>query len=489
MRVIVIGAGLGGLSAACHLAGRGYDVQVIERDPLPGGRAGVFTSEGFTFDTGPSVLTMPSILESTFNAAGTDMADVLNLVPVDPMYRATFPDTEPLHLVRGRQAMTDHIREVCGSAEAANFGPFCDWLGELYRIEMPNFIDKNFNSALDMVNPPTPMIELVRRGGLRKLVRKVNGYFKDERLRRMFSFQALYAGMSPLDALAIYGVITYMDSVGGVFFPRGGMHEIPTALKTAAEKAGAVFHFNTSVEQITRKADGSVSGVALDNGTSLHAQVVVANPDLRAVYEQLLGEHPPRLVRSGQYSPSCLVWHAGVRGDLPEPAAHHNISFGGQWKEAFDAIIDTGKPMPDPSILITAPTVTEPSMAPSGCHNLFVLEPVPNLDGQVDWNRDGQFLRDRLRERVSNLGFPTDVVTEKWYDPLVWQELGMERGTPFALSHKFSQTGPFRPNNVDKRIPGLVMVGSTTVPGVGVPMVLISGKLAAQRVEQIRARS
>ncbi len=490
MRVVIIGAGLGGLSAACHLAGAGHQVTVVEREALPGGRAGVARQNGFTFDTGPSVLTMPDILRAAFAATDTDMDTALDLQPVDPMYRATFPDQAPVHLRRGQQAMEAEIREVCGPGDAAQFSPFCEWLTELYRIEMPSFIDRNFDSMIDMVNPARPMVDLFRAGGMNKLINKVNGFFNDERLRRLFSFQALYAGMSPFDALAIYGVITYMDSVGGVYFPRGGMHEIPTTLAAAAEKVGTEFVYSTSVLQILRKTDGSVRGVGLDNGRSLQADVVVANPDLGVVYRDLLGTvKPPRVVTKGEYSPSCLVWHAGVKGDLPADAAHHNIAFGGQWDEAFEALIQTGRPMPDPSILITAPTKSDPSMAPAGCHNLFVLEPVPNLDGTIDWDREGAALRDRLRGRVESLGFPVEAVTELWVDPPAWKQMGHERGTPFSLSHKFLQTGPFRPNNIDKRIPGLVFVGSTTVPGVGVPMVLISGKLAAQRVQKIQDAS
>jgi phytoene desaturase len=144
--------------------------------------------------------------------------------------------------------------------------------------------------------------------------------------------------------------------------------------------------------------------------------------------------------------------------------------------------------MPDPSILVTLHSLDDASLAPAGCSSIYVLEPTPNLDGRIDWSRERDRITDSLRAKVAGLGYPTDVVVERLYDPLDWEAMGMERGTPFALAHTFRQTGPFRPNNVDKRVPGLVFTGSSTLPGVGVPMVLVSGKLAAERVQQFAGR-
>jgi phytoene desaturase len=201
----------------------------------------------------------------------------------------------------------------------------------------------------------------------------------------------------------------------------------------------------------------------------------------------LPGSIAPRAARRGRYSPSCLLWVAGVEGAAPPHAAHHNLHFGSQWDAAFRALVHDGSVMPDPSILVTLHSLDDPTLAPPGCSTLYVLEPTPNLQGSVDWTRHRDVAVDRLRAQVAALGYPTTVVTEEVYDPLDWEAMGMERGTPFALAHTFGQTGPFRPRNVDRRVPGLVFVGSGTVPGVGVPMVLLSGKLAAQRVGRFEA--
>ena len=426
---------------------------------------------------------MPGLLRDTFAAAGADMDDHVTLRPVDPMYRAVYPDGSSLRVRHGREAMTEEIARVCGPSEAAAFGPFCDWLAELYRAEMPDFIDRNFDSPLDYARSIGALTRIVRMGGLRSVHRKVSSFFADDRLHKLFSFQAMYAGLSPFDALAIYCVITYMDSVEGVSFPRGGMHSMATGLAAAITAHGGEVRLGTAVERIERGPSGAVSGVRLADGTTIAADAVVANPDLPVAYRELLDVPAPRTARRGRYSPSCLLWLAGVRGEVPTEAAHHNIHFGRTWREAFTALLDEGRRMPDPSILVTVPTRSDPSLAPAGAHSLYVLEPAPNLDGHVDWTGERERIRDDLAGRVAALGYPAEIEVEEFLDPVDWEARGMERGTPFALAHTFFQTGAFRPSNRDRRIPGVFFVGSGTTPGVGVPMVLVSGRLAAERVQ------
>jgi phytoene desaturase len=482
-RVVVVGAGLAGLSAACHLVGAGFEVVVVEREPIPGGRAGRIVRDGFTFDTGPTVMTMPDLLADAVRAAGARLDDLLPMVRLDPAYRATFADGSEIRVRAGHDAMRAEIERTCGPADAAAFDDFVVWLRALYELEMPHFIDRNFDSPLDLVSSPVVAARLVRMGGFRRLGPVVAERFRDERLRRLFSFQAMYAGLPPSRALAIYAVITYMDSVAGVYFPQGGMGQIPVAMARAAELGGTEFHWGTTVHEILRGPNGRVAAVDLGGGERLRADAVVCTLDTAVAYERLLPVvRPPRAVRAGRYSPSAVVWHVGVRGEPPATVSHHNIHFAEEWDSAFDALIGDLRLMPDPSRLVTIPSMTDPSLAAPGGSTLYVLEPVPHLGGSVDWTTEREPMRDRLMGFLASQGYPTDVVTEELVTPLEWRAMGMAAGTPFALAHTFLQTGPFRPPNVERQMPGLVFAGSGTVPGVGVPMVLISGRLAAERV-------
>ncbi len=489
-RVAIIGAGLGGLSAACHLVGAGHDVVVLERGHQPGGRAGSLELDGYRFDTGPTVLTMPELFERCFQAVGVEMADLLTVTPIDPIYRASFADGSEINVRRGLEPMADEIRTACGPAEADAFRRFATWLGELYRLEMDPFIARNYDSPLDLVRPLSPALALLRHGGFRRLGPTVAKYFADERLQRLFSFQALYAGLAPQRAFALYAVITYMDTVGGVVTTGGGVEALPRALAEAARRGGAEIRYGADVERIvtTRPDGGPVTGVRLADGEFVVADAVVCNADMPDAYARLLPQvTAPRAVRHGRYSPSAVVWHVGARGALPDRVAHHNIHFGHEWAGAFRTLLDEGRRMPDPSLLVSVRSLDDPAAAPPGGHSMYVLEPVPNLTAPIDWGRERERVRADLGEALARYGYPTDIEVEALHDPTDWQRQGLAHGTPFSLAHTFAQTGPFRPANLTRRVPGLVFVGSSTVPGVGVPMVLVSGELAAQRVATMEA--
>ncbi len=485
-RAVVVGAGLGGLAAACHLAGRGWQVDVIERDDGPGGRAGRFERAGFRFDTGPTVLTMPDLLAATFEAAGADMADFVTLRRLDPAYRACFADGSELLVRSDRDAMVEEVRRVCGPGAADAFVRYCRWLGELYAVELGSFLARNYDGPADLLRPVGPALRLLRLGGLGRLDGRVRRTFADGRLRRLFSFQALYAGVAPQQALALLAVISYMDVVAGVWFPDGGIHAVASGLTAAAEKAGVAFRFATPVERIVLSggSEGAVRGV-MAGGELVGADVVVCNADLPGAYSLVPGLRPPPRLRRPHFSPSALVWHAGVRGTPGPCLAHHNIHFGAAWRSSFRSVIDDGVRMPDPSVLVSVPSLTDPALAPDGASVLYALEPVPNLAGAVDWARDRPGAEERFRARLDAWGYPVEeVVTSALVDPVDWARAGLAAGTPFSMAHRFLQSGPFRAANVERRAPGLVFAGCGTVPGVGVPMVLLSGRLAADRAAE-----
>jgi phytoene desaturase len=477
--IVVVGAGLGGLSAALHLAGAGRQVTVLEREAVPGGRAGLIRDHGYHFDTGPTVLTMPDLVAQPLNAVGEELSDWVTLRRLDPAYRARFADGSTIHVRATGEAMADEIRTVCGAEDAAGYERFVAYLRRLYRIELPHFIDRNLDSPLQLVG--LPLARLAAMGGFRRLDRKVASFVQDERLRRLFSFQAMYAGLSPARALAIYSVITYMDTVAGVYFPEGGMHAIPRALAAAAAAHGVTVRYNTRVRRL--EVSGSrVRAVLTETGERIAADAVVVNADLPTAYHELLTPgHTPWRVKRLRYSPAAVVLHAGSQFTKPD-AAHHTIQFGSAWERTFDEIIDRGEPMSDPSFLLTQPTVSDPSLAPADRHTYYALFPTPNLrTTTTDWRDYPDHILDTLEKRGYD-GFRDGIECLHVTTPYDWQEQGITAGAPFGAAHTFAQTGPFRPPTLDRRIENLVFAGSNTQPGVGVPMVLISGRLAAARI-------
>jgi len=476
-RVVVVGAGLGGLSAALRLAAAGRAVTVLEREPAPGGRAGRLELDGYSFDTGPTVLTMPELIADALGAVGERLADWLELEPVDPLYRAHYPDGSTLDVHADVEAMAAEVERVCGPTEAAGYRRFVDYVSALYRAQLRSFIDRNLDSPLQLLGPD--LLRLLRLRGFGRLAPAVARHLKDPRTQRVFSFQALYAGVSPYAALAVYAVIAYMDSVAGVFFPAGGMAAVPEAMAAAAEKHGVEIRYSTQVTRVELRGGRAVA-VHTVGGDRIPADVVVLNPDLPVAYRELLGEEPRRLRRL-TYSPSCYLMLAGSTKRY-DHGAHHTISFGHAWREVFEEL-GSGRLMSDPSLLVTNPTHSDPRLAPDGREIYYVLFPTPNLDAPLDWSRLAPRYREHVLatlERRGWEGFGEAIEVEDVTTPADWAARGMERGAPFAAAHSFRQTGPFRPGN--RWGENVVFAGSGTSPGVGVPMVLISGRLAAERV-------
>jgi phytoene desaturase len=482
-RVVVVGAGLGGLAAAIRLAVAGADVTVLEREERPGGRAGRFERDGFAFDTGPSVLTMPSLLAELFSLAGEQISDHLTLQRLDPAYRAVFHDGSVLRIRGSLDAMVAEVRDVCGPAEAIRFTRFAEHLAQLYDAEYDTFIDANFDSPLDLARPAA-LARVARLGGFRRMMPLVSSMLTDWRLIRMFTFQAMYAGMSPYEALGVYAVIAYMDAIAGVYFPAGGMHAVSEALAGLAQRCGVDLQLGVSAERVDIRA-GRAVGVVTKAGEHLTADAVVLNPDLPIAYRDLLGEDlTPRRVRRLRYSPSCIVVHLGLSRRLDDPA-HHTIHFASDYAASFDDIL-AGRLQRDPSWFLTVPTASDPSLAPDGGEVLFMLVPAPNLVGNsLNWDAQAPREIAAAQRRLAAAGYgdiESATVVAQAVTPADWARQGMAAGTPFAASHHFGQTGPFRPRNVAPKVGGVVFTGSGTTPGVGVPMVLVSGKLAAERV-------
>ncbi|MFF8481282.1 phytoene desaturase [Streptomyces antibioticus] len=479
--VVVVGAGLAGLSATLHLLGAGRRVTLLERDPLPGGRAGRLERGGYRIDTGPTVLTMPDLADEAFAAVGESLRDRVDLVPLHPAYRALFADGSRLDVHTGEEAMAAEVERFAGAAEAAGYRRLRGWLERLYRAQMRRFIDANFDSPLALLNPD--LARLAALGGFGRLDARIGRHLRDERLRRVFSFQALYAGVPPERALAAYAVIAYMDTVAGVYFPRGGMHALPRAMADAAANAGADLRLGQDVVRLERSA-GRITAVVTDRDR-VPCDAVVLTPDLPVSY-RLLGRTPRRPLRI-RHAPSAVVLHLGTDRTWPQ-LAHHTLSFGARWHRTFDELTRAGRLMSDPSLLVTRPTDTDPTLAPPGRHLHYVLAPCPNTDlgpDAVAWGELAPRYRDSVLRELDRRGLTglADAVEEEvLVTPADWTAQGHAAGTPFSAAHTFAQTGPFRPRNLVRGTENAVLAGCGTTPGVGVPTVLLSGKLAAARI-------
>ena len=489
-RVVVIGAGFAGLSAALHLAGRGREVTVVERESWPGGRAGRLDVDGYRLDTGPTVLTMPDVIDETFAAVGESCSERLDLLTVDPAYHAQFADGSSIDVHSDADRMAAAIEEFAGSEQAAGYRQLRDWLTRLYYTEFDGFIARNFDSPLSLLNPQ--LARLAAIGGFRNWDAMVKRYISDPRLRRVFTFQSLYAGVAPRQALAVYAVIAYMDTVSGVVFPRGGMRALPDALAAAAAAAGVQFRYGEAVTGL-ECAGGRVAAVRTDRDQRIVCDAVVLTSELPQTY-RLLNRKPHR-IGTLRPAPSAVVVHIGAPRAAPanHRLAHHNIVFGAAWDDTFTDIIRDGRLMRDPSLLVTRPTASDASLAPADRDLFYVLAPAPNLSrGVVDWSRIGHAYADQLVDIVAARlvpGLRDGAEVLHVVNPGDWARQGMVAGTPFALAHTFTQTGPFRPANTVRGIDNAVLAGSSTVPGVGVPTALISGRLAADRITGLVEKS
>ncbi len=482
--LVVVGAGLAGLSAAMHLAGAGRRVTVLEAGSAPGGSAArvCLPARGggtYQLDTGPTVLTMPDILADCFAALGESLSDWVTLRPLDPAYRAQFADGTGLSVTSDVDRMTERIRAFSGSADADGYRRYVTFVTRLYRLQIRDFIDRNFDSPVDLAG--SSLAKLVALRGFSRLAPTVARYFRDERLQRVFSFQALYAGVSPARARALYAVISYMDLVEGVSYPVGGMNALPTAMEAAARKAGVELVYGARVTGTAWSGDRVIELRCLD-GRTWHPDAVVLTLDRPAALE-VLDRTPRRRPARTSYSPSCVVMAAGVKASWPG-AAHHTMHFGHAWSQVFDDL-DSGRLMRDPSFLVSLPSVTDPGLAPAGSSAAYVLFPAPNLDHAepLDWTRLRGYYREHMLSTVENAGyrgFSDAIDTEVLITPQDWADRGLGAGTPFAAAHTFAQTGPFRSRNTLGE--NVAFAGASTTPGVGVPMVLISGRLAAERL-------
>jgi phytoene desaturase len=481
-RAVVIGAGFGGLATAARLAHAGYQVTVLERHAVPGGRAGLWESAGFRFDTGPSLVLMVEYWERLFRDVGHRMEDYVTLVQLDPNYRIHYPDGTTLEITSRLNSLLENVERIEPGA-APGLLRFLARSGELYRKGLA-FVDRNMHTAGSMFTPGHASLLLGggALGGLRSMVAK---YVRDERLRDALTFQSLYLGLSPYESLAIYSLLPYTEIAGGLYYPMGGIHRLATALAELAVKLGATVRYAARVSRI-EQTGRKVTGVLLEDGSRLPADVVVSNADLPYTYATLLGEPCPRVDRM-EFSCSVVLMYLGVSRRYPG-LLHHNLVVPARMREACDTIFRDHRMPADPPFYICAPSRTDPSVAPAGCETLFVLVLAPSQDPArpINWLVEGPRVEAQMLGRLERFGLDglrRHVVTRRIFTPDDFtRDFGNIRGEAFGLAHGLRQIGYLRPHNRHARLSNLYFVGQSTHPGCGLPMVLISARCVTERV-------
>jgi phytoene desaturase len=484
--VAIIGAGVGGICAAIHLARAGLQVTVFEKNPNPGGRCDWIERDGHHFDTGPTLMVMQKVYEAEFAALGSHLQDMLNLQRVDPSYRLIFDDGSQMALTSDRQFMKEQLESI----EQGAYQGFLRYHQEgerHYRVGMDRLVNRNFRRFTDLFNfRNIPLIyqlkPLVSHYG------SMSNFFKSPRLKAAFTFQDVYMGLSPFYAPATFSLMPYTELEHGVWYPRGGMYSIVEALMHLAGEAGVEFAFDTTVEQIVVHGN-EVDGLVLEHGEHFRANAVLANADLPYVYQKLLpkNDYAGKLLQK-QYSCSVISFFWGV--DKPyEAVGPHNLFLADDYRENFSAIIDNLSLPDNPSLYIHAPTRLDPSMAPPGEETLIAVVPVGHLsqNGEQDWNELTDRARGHVFRRLKLLGI-TDLEAhikfETSFTPLSWQKrYNLVKGSTHGLSHNLTQLAWMRPSNRHSRYHNLYFVGASTHPGTGLPTVMISARLVAQRIK------
>jgi phytoene desaturase len=483
--VAIVGAGIGGIATAAHLARLGFRVRVFEKNARPGGRLDHFWRDGHHFDTGPTLLVLPLVYQTEFERLGSSLTEALDLQRVDPTYRLVFDDGRQLALTSDDRAMHDQLEAI----EPGSYAAFRRYLkegGEAYRTAMELLVDREPRLLPDLLSPRA--LALARQiPSFLPHYSRVRTYFDDPRLQAAFTFQDIYMGLSPFEAPALFSMMPYSELAHGVWFPRGGMYRIVEALMRLARAAGVEFEFDCPVRRILVDGD-SASALLLEDGRRVPAAAVVANADLPYVYMQLL---PPdgrakRLARK-RYSCSVISFFWGV-DRVVEGLGPHTLFLTDDYRDNFDSLDRRHGLAENPSLYVHAPARLDPSLAPPGQDTLTAIVPVGHLDENAgqDWSTLRQRARSQVLRRLADLGvadLETHLKFEVNFTPLSWRRrYNLVKGATHGLSHTLTQMAYFRPSNRHPRLHNVYFVGASTHPGTGVPTALISARLTAERL-------
>ncbi len=490
-KAIVIGSGFGGLAAAIRTQAKGYQVTLLEMRDKPGGRAYVYEDQGFIYDAGPTIVTVPFILDDLAEAAGKSIQDYVTLVPCDPFYRIYFHDGTVFDY-RGEQEKLE--------AEIAKFSPedvkgyrrFCDYSEKVFDRAFTDLAAHSFDRFNEMIKVAP---DLIRLRAEQSVFKRVSSFIKHPKLRQVFSFEPLLIGGNPLRSSAIYSMIHYLEKTWGVHFAMGGTGALVNGLVRMFEDIGGTLELNARVEEIQVES-GKVAGVRLADGREMPAEVVISNGDVANTYRKLI--HPQhrrkwtdRRLERMSYAMSLFVVYFGTDRTY-EHLPHHSIVLGPRYEELLGDIFDRKIVAEDFSLYLHAPTRTDPSLAPPGCECFYVLSPVPNLRGGQDWDAIKDEYADRIFASLEKEHLVPDlrkhlrsqlIFTPKDFET----KLDAYAGTAFQFEPTLTQSAWFRPHNKSEDVGNLYFVGAGTHPGAGLPGVISSARVLDHFIHPIPA--
>ncbi|MDU9690380.1 phytoene desaturase family protein [Priestia aryabhattai] len=488
-KVIVVGAGLGGLSAAIRLSADGYDVTVVEKSERIGGKLNIRSGKGFSFDTGPSILTMPWVLEQLFESAGRNIHDYLTIERIEPQWRTFFQDGTQIDLTSDLPRMLQQLQELAPE-DIEGFFDYLSYANKMYESNLKSFYKKSLSGLHDLRTMHT-VKELLQMDPMRSMDATTRKYFSNKHLRQLFNFLIMYIGSSPYHAPAVLTQLAHVQLGLGIYYVKGGMYKIAEAMDKLLQELGVTVHLNTPVKEITTSG-AKATGITLENAESLSADVVVSNLEAIPTYRYLLKNHAQAAKQTQQlakFEPtvSGLVLLLGVNKQYKQ-LQHHNFFFSKDQKEEFDTIFNKGKIAMDPTIYIGVSSKSDPTQAPEGKENLFVLTHVPPLKEGDDWAALKDRYRDVVLKKLEAMGLEdlrSSIEFEYTFTPNDIQELyGANGGSIYGVATDRKKNGGFKIPARSQLLSNLYFVGGSTHPGGGVPMVTLSGQLTADAINE-----
>jgi phytoene desaturase len=492
-RIVVVGAGLGGLAAAIRLRAAGHRVTLLEKRAQLGGRAAQLKADGYTFDMGPSIITAPHLLRDLWASANARLDDDVELVPVTPYYRIYFADGRHFDYGGAPEQVEAQLRAFDPNA-VDGYRRFMAATRHIYQRAFEDLAGQPFHKLTTFLKL---VPELLRLNAARSVYDFVSRFFRDPQLRTVFSFHPLFIGGNPFRASAIYSIVPYLERQGGVWFARGGMYAVVKAMHALFGRLGGQTRLSTSVaEVVVDDATRRATGVRLDNGELIAAGAVVLNADVATAYVRLVPARyrrkmTDRRIRGYRYSMSCFLLYLGLDRQYPQ-LLHHTVVMAPRYRGLIRDIFD-GQGLPrDMSLYLHAPTKTDFTMAPPGCESLYALVPVPHLGRGIDWTREAQPFRDRIVHFLEHdfglTGLEQSIKFEHRFTPIDFRDdLSSYLGSAFSIEPTLVQSAYFRPHNVSEDIAGLYLVGAGTHPGAGIPGVLLSARITSDLVVQALA--